>query len=640
MTWFDQFKNVFVIAEIGINHNGKKEEALKLIEEAAAAGADAVKVQVRDLEALYTRKILEDPLLAEHGTQYLLNELRRVNLDWDDLRALRLWAEDQGILYFGTPFDSKSVEFLEEEGVPLFKVGSPDLTNLLLIDEIVKVGRPILLSTGMATEDEIQQVIEFLEDAGADYAMLHCNSTYPASIGDINLRYMDRLAELTDRVTGYSGHERGFIPTLAAVARGARIIERHLTLDRAAEGADHSSSLEPAEFAEMVGKIRELESSLGGGPRVFNQGEQVNRIALGKSLVAAKDIPAGKVLTRDDLASKTPARGISPLRFQDLIGKTVVEEVTADDYFKWEDFEVDSASSRGGYEINRQWGIVGRLNDFEDFLAWKPEMIEIHLTWRDLVDFDPEAVAERYSSYGQDLVVHAPEYYQDELIDFTTRETAVLDYSLEMLKKTVELTRALAPRFSGITNERGPRIVVHPGGHFETRKETNRTDQYRALKDNLANVDSEGTDLLVENMPPLPWYFGGQWFQSVFLDPKEIRQFAEMSGLGVCYDTSHALLSCNALGIGLDDFTREVASLTRHLHIADGAGTTQEGLQLGDGELDFEHLFEVFSSIDTGFVTEIWQGHLNSGEGFHNALQQIESLVKGKLATAASCESH
>lgn len=637
MSWFDKLERVFVIAELGINHNGELSEAIRLVRKAGEAGVDAIKIQVRDLESLYTKEVFDDPLLAEHGTQYLLEELRKTELSHGDFRKLKKATEEEGMLFFGTPFDAPSIQFLEELEVEVFKVGSPDLTNLPLLHLLIEREKPILISTGMATEEEIQQVIDFLLKHNADFAMLHCNSTYPSSISDLNLRFMDRLFEMSGRCVGYSGHERGFVPSVASVARGARIVERHITMDRNALGTDHSSSLDPTEFAEMIRQIREIESALGGDKRVFNQGEQVNRIALAKSLVAAVDVPVGTILDSTHITAKTPARGVSPLKLNDFLGRELVKELSVDEYLRAEHVDLGFDTERGGYEINKQWGIVGRLNDFEGFLEWKPKVVEIHLTWRDLVDFNPAEAAQRYSDYSQDLVVHAPEYYQDELIDFTTRDPKVLEYSLEMLDRTFELARAMGPLFKGITDSRGPRVVVHPGGHFEGRKETNRADQYRALSENLKLLSSDGVHPLVENMPPLPWYFGGQWFQTVFTDPGEIRQFSEDSGFDLCYDTSHALLACNYHGISLSDFTREVASRSKHLHIADGAGMTQEGLQLGEGEMDFEHLFEVFQNIDSGFVAEIWQGHLNSGKGFHDALKTVEELMKGKLATAASC---
>ena len=189
-------------------------------------------------------------------------------------------------------------------------------------------------------------------------------------------------------------------------------------------------------------------------------------------------------------------------------------------------------------------------------------------------------------------------------------------------------------------NEKGPKIILHPGGHAEARIETNKTEQYRTLAKNLEEIDTDGVELLIENMPPNPWYFGGQWFNSVFLNPQEIDQFCKDTGFGICYDTSHALLHCNYTKQTLNNFTNIISKHVRHLHISDGAGTTQEGLQLGSGNIDFDHLFEILKNIDTGFIPEIWQGHLNNGNGFHKALKTIEDLLHGKLSTPRCSSNH
>ena len=622
----------FIIAEIGINHNGSFKEAKKLVECAAESGANAVKIQVRDLNSTYNTSILDDSLKAEHGTQYLLNELIKAELSQDEFGFLKTHAEKLGLEFIGTPFDHPSVDFLQELNVHAFKIGSPDFTNISLIEKVASIGKPMIASTGMSNELEIQRVIAELEKMHANYALLHCNSTYPASPEDLNLNFIRKLAETSGRIVGYSGHERGYLPSVTAVALGARIIERHITLDNALEGPDHSSSLEPSDFKKMVEKIRQTEICLGDKRREINQGEEVNRVALGKSLVTAKKIAKGSLLTANDLIAKTPARGVSPLEISKFIGKRLVRNLNKDHYIQFDDTTV-GITKKEEINISKNWGIVGRLNDFEEYLHWKPKLIEIHLTWRDLVDY--KTIVKRFNkkSFTQDFVVHAPEYFQDKLIDFTTSDIDVLDYSLEMLQMTIELARNVAPQFSGMKNPKGPKIVLHPGGHFEARKETNKKEQYDLLMKNVRSVDSEGVEILIENMPPNPWYFGGQWYNSIFLDPGEINQFCEDTGFGMCYDTSHALLQCNFEGKKLNGFTQKISKHVRHLHISDASGTTQEGLQIGSGNIDLDHLLNILNSIDTGFIPEIWQGHLNGGKGFHEALKTIESLLGEQFST-------
>jgi sialic acid synthase SpsE/sugar phosphate isomerase/epimerase len=623
---------VYVIAEIGINHNGDYETAKKLIDKAAESGADAVKIQLRDLETVYTKKVLEDSLTAEHSTQYLLYELKSCDLDFSTIEKLHQKTQNLGIDFLVTPFDIKSAELLKQLDLPAFKIGSPDFTNLPLIENLAAHNKPLILSTGMSTEAEIDQVIQHLNSLEAQYSLLHCNSTYPASIEDLNLNFIKRLALLSKRTVGYSGHEKGFIPTLAAVTLGAKIIERHITLSCSAIGPDHSSSLEPIEFSEMVKSIRLTEKSLGRNERILNQGEQGNRIALGKSLVASNDLPKGKILTKYDLISKSPAKGISALHLDKLVGKKLVRNLAKEEFIQFEDVNHTTIQDNV-FKIDKKWGIVGRLNDFDEYLDWKPKLVEIHLTWRDLTNTDLNKFVKKYDGIESELVVHAPEYFEDKLIDFATDQIGVLDYSFEMLERTIELSRKLSPIFKGTDQNKGPKIVVHPGGHFEFLKETNRSDQYKLLLKHLTSIDSEGVELLVENMPPNPWYFGGQWYNTIFLDSAEILQFSKESNLNVCFDTSHALLYCNHANVSLDSFAKDLSESVRHLHISDGAGTTQEGLQLGEGDLDFEHLFKILNSIDSGFVPEIWQGHLNNGKGFRTALLKIEKLLMEKMST-------
>lgn len=637
MSLLDTFDGVYVIAEIGINHNGDLDAAKRLIDAAVRSGANSVKFQVRDLASVYTKAVLQDPLKAEQGTQYLLDQLTKTLLSFEQIAELRAHARQYDVDFFATPFDRKSADFLNGLGIELFKIGSPDFTNLPLIEHVAAFGKPMILSTGMATEEEIVFVSQKLKAKKADFALLHCSSTYPAAPTDINLLFMaSRLRELATRGHGYSGHECGYVPTLAAVALGARIIERHITFDRSAEGPDHRASLEPAEFRAMVSAIREVEQSLGVAEKRISQGESNNRLSLAKSLVAASDLPAGHELTEADFDVRTPAKGISPLRMAEFLGRKLAVPMLQDEYFSprsvvGQSEQRDSAP----YVIPKTWGIVGRLNDFRDFLDMKPDLVEIHMTWRDISGY-----AGLQGSFQQDLVVHAPEYYQDTLIDFSSEDAAITELSLEMLQKAIHIARDLSPHFTGQRDPQGPRVVVHPGGHFPDRQNTNKSEQYRRLMRNLKSIDHAGVRILVENMPPFPWYFGGQWTNTIFLDPAEIAQFSQELGWGICYDTSHAQLYCAHAGISILDFTRRVLDHVRYLHISDAKGVTHEGLQIGAGEIDFPQLFALLGAVNPGFIPEIWQGHLDRGRGFKDALRKIEALLQKSAGSSCQCSGN
>jgi len=625
--------DVYVIAEIGINHLGDVCLAEQLIAAAAESGANAVKFQVRDLGSIYTEAILADSSKAEQGTQYLLDQLRKTLLSFDQVAELFTYARKFDVDFFATPFDRCSANFLNELGVELFKVGSPDFTNLPLVEYIVGFGKPLILSTGMATEEEIYSVAGVLRAKKADFSLLHCSSTYPAAPTDINLRFMDRLRELSTRLHGYSGHEIGYAPTLAAVALGARIIERHITFDRMAEGPDHRASLLPSDFRAMVDAIRDVERALGVPEKRISQGELNNRLSLAKSLVASKELPKGQILTESDFDVRSPAKGMSPLNLGELIGKKLLVPLKKGDYFYSSFTELTNETGRStDYSVPKTWGIVGRLNDFRDYLDMRPDLIEIHMTWRDVDGYQP-----LQGDFKQDLVVHAPEYYQDTLIDFSSDDPKITELSLTMLQKSINIARDLSPRFKGQIDIRGPRVVVHPGGHFPVKANTNKSEQYRRLKHNLRSIDTDGVRILVENMPPFPWYFGGQWNNTIFLDPKEVAQFAEEMQWGICYDTSHAQLYCRYAGISILEFTKIVLDHVHYLHISDAKGVTHEGLQIGAGEIDFEALFALMGNIDPGFIPEIWQGHLDGGRGFKDAMKHIQDLMKKTSGPSCAC---
>src|SRR5438067_1498606 len=294
---------IFVIAEIGNNHNGDFDRAVALIDAAKAAGADCAKFQMRKLDEVYRASSLsgaEDDLSVE----YTLDLLRRFELSTQDQQRLLNYCRQVGIQYLCTPWDPTSVRILDAFGVPAFKVASADLTNLPLQAAMVATGKPLIVSTGMSTTPEIEAAIAFLNGRGAKFILLHCQSTYPAALHNINLRFIERLREMHPLV-GYSGHERGNAVTLAAAALGAIVIERHITLDRTMEGPDHAASLEPGEYTALVSAIREVEAALGPldmpRQRILSQGELINRENLGKSVVAARSLTAGTVLTAEDL---------------------------------------------------------------------------------------------------------------------------------------------------------------------------------------------------------------------------------------------------------------------------------------------------------------------------------------------------
>ena len=284
-------KRVFIIAEIGNNHNGSYQRAIEMIDNAVDFGADCVKFQMRNLSETYRNKTLKmsgDDL----GTEYILDLLQRFELSIEEHKKLKLYCDNLGILYLCTPWDIKSANVLTSFNVEAFKVASADLTNMPLLARLSSTGKPLILSTGMSIFQEIEYTVDFLNRSKVNFALLHCNSTYPAPIQDINLSTMQDLRKIHDLV-GYSGHERGINVSLAAAALGAVIIERHFSLDREMEGPDHAASLTISEFSSLITGIREIEQATGFSKnRRLSQGEMINRENLAKSLVASRQVIA------------------------------------------------------------------------------------------------------------------------------------------------------------------------------------------------------------------------------------------------------------------------------------------------------------------------------------------------------------
>lgn len=281
-----QGHSTFIIAEIGINHNGSLELGKKLIDEAVRAGADCAKFQMRDLASLYRNSGNANDPKEDLGAQYALDLLTRFHLPPETMFQLFDYCKERGIFPLCTAWDVKSVKQLESYGMQAYKVASADLTHHELLKAVAETGKPLIASTGMSTEQEISDSVRLLKNLGCTFVLLHCNSAYPAPFKDINLNYIKRLREIGECPVGYSGHERGIHVAIAAVALGAKVVEKHFTLDKTMEGSDHKISLLPEEFRLMVQGIREVEQALGGSKeRSLTQGELINRISLAKSLI-------------------------------------------------------------------------------------------------------------------------------------------------------------------------------------------------------------------------------------------------------------------------------------------------------------------------------------------------------------------
>ncbi len=604
----------YVIAEIGVNHNGILALALELIDVAVSAGADAVKFQKRNLEVLYAKKYLDNANSGEKTLRYLLPILQQVELSDSDYYIIVDYCRQKCITFLASAFDIESADFLAGLGVPAYKIASADLTNLPLLDHLVQKGKPLILSTGMSRMEEVEITVDFLKRRDAKFALLHCNSTYPASFDDINLRFMFQLQRFGVPI-GYSGHERGIAVTTVASALGATIIERHITLDRTMDGPDHASSLEPQGFKKLVRDIRQVASALGTGEEKFmSRGEILNREVLGKSLVAARRISPGETITSELIAVKGPALGISPQSYPKLIGRTAERVIEEDEPFQDRDLGITFNLDKSNI-LPMEYGFTVRFRDYQEMLAYNPKILEFHFTDQDL---DEQFSGDEISNSSLRLVVHAPEFWERTLVDLCSLNERQRSTSRDLMQKTIDLTRSMAPHFIGV-----PKVVIHPGAMSLDQPIIKRMELYENLQRSMSELDYAGVELLLENLPPHPWYFGGQWLTNAFMDAYEIRDFISARGLNMCYDTSHHKLYCNWAHVDFYDQVRILLPYIRHLHLADGSGLDGEGLQIGEGNIDWVHFFKVIGDYHGTMIPEIWRGHQRNGEGFQIAIQRL-----------------
>lgn len=325
---------VLIIAEAGVNHNGKLENAKKLAMAAKESGADIVKFQTAKLESLVTDSAPMADYQRENmgGAVSQKEMLRKILLTYDDFMELSDYCKEIGIRFLSTPFDMESIMFLYGIGCALWKIPSGEITNYPYLVKIARYGQPIILSTGMSTLEEVECAVEILKNNGSgEVTLLHCTTEYPTPYKDVNLKAMKTLQDYFGCPVGYSDHTLGIEIPIAAVGMGAVVIEKHFTLDRNMEGPDHKASLEPQELKAMVAAIRNLELAMGDGEKRPAQSEMANRVVARKSIIAKRAISKGEILTEENITTKRPGNGLSPMKWHDVLGTKAIRDFIEDE---------------------------------------------------------------------------------------------------------------------------------------------------------------------------------------------------------------------------------------------------------------------------------------------------------------------
>ena len=326
--------SVFVIAEAGVNHNGNLDLAKKLVVSAKESGANAVKFQTFKTSELVSKSAKKAKYQRKQtdNTETQYDMLKELELTYDDFLELRNYCKKVDIEFMSTAFDFDSIDFLKSLNMNTWKIPSGEITNLPYLMKIANLNKPVILSTGMSTMEDIKSAIKALKDNGSgELTVLHCTTDYPTSFKDVNLKAMNTINKEFDVKIGYSDHTKGIEVAIAAAALGATVIEKHFTLDRNMEGPDHKASLEPNELKSMVDSIRNIEMTLGNGIKQPTESEKKNIVFARKSIIASKDIRKGELFMEDNLAVKRPGNGISPMKWFDVIGKVSPRDFKEDE---------------------------------------------------------------------------------------------------------------------------------------------------------------------------------------------------------------------------------------------------------------------------------------------------------------------
>ena len=325
--------SVYIIAEAGVNHNGSFEIACRLADVAKESGVDCIKFQTFKAKNLVSAKAEKaDYQKNTTGDGSQEDMLRELELSFEEFRSLKEYCDNIGICFLSTPFDPDSIAFLNEIDMPFWKIPSGEVTNYPYLVSLARTGKPVVMSTGMCELSEIADAICVLRTNGTkDIRLLHCNTEYPTPFSDVNLKAIKTMSEEFGVEVGYSDHTIGIEVPVAAVAMGATLIEKHFTLDRTMEGPDHKASLEPCELAKMVTSIRHIEKAIGTGFKTPSQSEKKNIPIARKSIVAKRTIRTGEILTENNITVKRPGTGISPMRWNEVLGTKAIRDYCEDE---------------------------------------------------------------------------------------------------------------------------------------------------------------------------------------------------------------------------------------------------------------------------------------------------------------------
>jgi N-acetylneuraminate synthase len=604
---------VKIIAEIGINHNGQRDIAVQLIDAAKKAGVQCIKFQYRNLNRTYLGN------KNEIGDEILDTEIRRSYLNPDELNQLCAYGKSRGLEVGISFFIVDDINDFQGalSNYDFFKVPSPELKNVELINKLLALGRDVYISTGAHDEQAVQETFKAL--AGDNWNPFHCISNYPTELFNSRLSYLTYLQKTWNRPVGYSSHESDWRACIAALALGARWIERHITLDKAMDGLDHSTSSTPDEFADLAIYAKYADAMLDGdSPRVANQGERMNLQNLGRSYHIIKPIQAGVALTEDAISYRSPATGIGMNQIKAFLGRKLLRDGYVGQPLSESLFSVIPELTLDQIKflnINNV-SLPARFHDLPKLRkAFAIQNFEMHLSYTELsseIDESLFRAEERYS-------IHLPDYISStELINPFSINQSIKERSIKIFENTL----ALATHLFELTGTRIPLVsslsVVDDGIENFYKDCSALTKQY----------SNAGVELTFQTLPPFAWYFGGSVPLNAYCAPVDWDFIAELE-IPITLDLSHLIMCCNYYHADLQAAINQLLPMTKHVHLSLADGVDGEGVGFSELSSQNKELIQRILALHQVKVIEVWQGHLNEFSGFRDSITQLYNFARG-----------
>ena len=597
----------YVIAEIGINHDGNKELALELIKGAAISGSNAVKFQYRNINKSYTK---DNSNIEELGDALIKPEIIKNYIDPENIISLSKEAKklnlDVGISFFSVE-DVK--DFCDLNFFDFFKVPSVEFDNKNLVNLLIAEEKPVYLSTGCQTEDNILKFL-YEYEGFQNWKLMHCVSNYPLSSRNSKLGYLKRLQKLCKRDVGYSSHDQDWENCLVSATLGATIIERHITKDKTFKGLDHTSSSTIEEFGRMCYILKNIPLMLlGDSPRALNQGELLNKQNLGRSVYASRQVESGECLGKNSIIERCPQVGITLNELQNyknipLKRKLLKNEpITHSHFVETKDFET---SLREGANKNLL-SLPVRVHDFYNVhKKFNIKNYEFHLSFNEILN-------KKYLdiNYPKECTysIHLPDYIDsNNLIDPFSEDSYIKELSIRLIENTKKFAKIL----NDLTGK-----CVNIVGSFSLCNYSKEIF-YIKIKEMCDEFSDSQVKLLPQWLPPVAWYFGGSVDMNIFCSTEDVS-FLKENKIDICFDLCHYFMGLSANLVSETDFY-DLLTLAKHLHIADSIGIDGEGIQIGQGDSRNRKFISEGLSTNNTKVLEVWQGHLNNFDGFYNSI--------------------